>query len=250
MEFGLPKCGMLIMKRGEVVKSEGISMPDGKMMKNIEEGGYKYLGILEADGVKHEEMKDQIKKEYIRRVRNILKSKLNGGKIISAINSRAVSIARYGAGIIGWTTTKLEELDQRTRKLMTMYGAHHPKADVDTLYLQRGEGGRGLLGLKDCVQIEVHSLDKHLSTSKEKILKEVSRSRIIENNKYGRSKEEIHKEHREKSERKPLHGQFIKATEEVRSKRSWDWLKKGYLKKETESTIVAAQDQALCTRNL
>ena len=53
MEFGLPKCGVLIMKRGKVVKSEGISMPDGKMMKNIEEGGYKYLGILEADGVKH-----------------------------------------------------------------------------------------------------------------------------------------------------------------------------------------------------
>ena len=33
-------------------------MPDRKMMKNIEEGGYKYLGILEGDGVKHEEVKD------------------------------------------------------------------------------------------------------------------------------------------------------------------------------------------------
>ena len=75
MEFGLPKCGVLIMKRGKVVKSEGISMLDGKMMKNIKEGGYKYLGILEADGVKQKEMKDQIKKEYMRRVRNILKSK-------------------------------------------------------------------------------------------------------------------------------------------------------------------------------
>ena len=77
MELALPKCGVLIMKREKVVKSEGISMPDGKMMKNIEEGGYKYLGILEADGVKHKEMKNQKKKEYIRRVRNILKSKLN-----------------------------------------------------------------------------------------------------------------------------------------------------------------------------
>ena len=126
MEFGLPKCGVLIMKRGKVVKSEGISMLDGKMMKNIKEGGYKYLGILEADGVKHEEMKDQIKKEYIRRVRNILKSKLNGGNIISAINSRAVSIVRYGAGIISWTKMELEEPDRKTRKPMTAYGAHHP----------------------------------------------------------------------------------------------------------------------------
>ena len=38
---------------------------------------------------------------------------------------------------------------------MTMYGAHHPKADVDRLRLQRCEGGRGLLGLEDCVQVEV-----------------------------------------------------------------------------------------------
>ena len=52
-----------------------------KTMKNIEEGGYKCLGVFEADGVKHEEMKVQIKKEYIRRVRIILKSKLNGGKL-------------------------------------------------------------------------------------------------------------------------------------------------------------------------
>ena len=208
------------MKRGKVVKSERVSMPNGKMMKNIEEGGYKYLGILEADGVKNEEMKDQIKKEYIRRVRNILKSKLNGGNIILAISSRAVSIVRYGVGIISSTKMKLEELDWRTRKLMTIYGAHHPKADVDRLYLQRCEGGRGLLGLEDFVQVEVHSLEKYLITSKEKILKEVSRNRIIENNKYRRSKEEIHKKHREKYEEKPLHGQFIKATEEVRSQRS------------------------------
>ena len=186
MELGLPKCGVLIMKRGKVVKSEEIRMPYAKMMKNIEEDGYRYLGILEADGVKREEMKYQIKKEYIIRVRNILKSKLNGENIILAINSRAVSIVRCGAGIISWTKMELEELDRTTRKLMTMYGAHHPKADVDRLYLQRWEEGSGLLGLEDCVQVEVHSLEKYLSTSKEKILQDVSRSRIIENNKCGR----------------------------------------------------------------
>ena len=94
MEFGLPKSGLLIMKRGKVVKIKGINMPDGKMMKNIEEDGCKYLGILDADSVKYEAKKGQLKKEYIRRVRNMLKSKLNGGNIISAINSRTVSIVR------------------------------------------------------------------------------------------------------------------------------------------------------------
>ena len=80
-------------------------------MRNIEEGGYKYLGILEANGIKHDETKEQLKKEYFRRVRNVLKSKLNWGNITSAINSRAVSTVRYGAGIIKWTKNKLEELD-------------------------------------------------------------------------------------------------------------------------------------------
>ena len=41
---------------------------------------------MEGDGVKHEEVKDQIKKEYIRRVKNILKSKLNGRNIILVLN--------------------------------------------------------------------------------------------------------------------------------------------------------------------
>ena len=137
MEFGLPKCGVLIMKRGKVVKSEVISIPDGKMIKNVEECGCKYLGTLESDSVKHEEIKYQMKKKYIRKVRNILKSKLNGGNIILTINSRAISTERYGAGIINWTRMVLEQLDWRTRKLMTMYGAHHPKSNVDRLYWQR-----------------------------------------------------------------------------------------------------------------
>ena len=56
--------------------------------------GYKHLclGILEADNVKHNDMKQSISKEYLRRIIKIVKSKLNGGNIVSAIiNSRAVS---------------------------------------------------------------------------------------------------------------------------------------------------------------
>ena len=250
MEFGLSKCGMLIMKRGKVVESDGLCMPADTMMRNIEEGGYKYLGILEVDGIKHDEMKEQLKKEYISRVRNVLKSTLNEDNIISAINSRAVSIVRYGAGIIKWTKNELEELDRKTRTLMTMYGAQHPKADVDRLYLKRCDGGRGLIGDEDCVEVEVNSLDKYLSVSEEKILKEVSLSSTLENKKHGKSKEDIQKKQQEEYESKALHGQFQKATERVKGNKSWDWLKKGYLKKETESTIIVAQDQALCTRNM
>ena len=48
-------------------------------------------------------------------------------------------------------------------------------------------------------------------------------------------------------EDKPLHGQTLSQTEQVKAKRSWDWLKKGDLKKEAEWLITATQDQALTT---
>ena len=46
---------------------------------------------------------------------------------------------------------------------------------------------------------------------------------------------------------KPLHGQFLRQTEEIRDDATWAWLRKGALKKETEGMITAAQDQALKT---
>ena len=116
--------------------------------------------------------------------------------------------------------------------------------------MKRCDGGRGLIGVEDCVQAEVNSLDKYLSASGEKILKEVSLSSILENKKHGKSKEDIQKKHQEEYESKALHGQFQKAAEKVKGNKSWDWLKKGYLKKEAKSTIIAVQDQALCTRNM
>ena len=50
MEFGIEKCATLVMEKGKIVKSVGIELPDGKVIKSLEEGeSYKYLGILEAD---------------------------------------------------------------------------------------------------------------------------------------------------------------------------------------------------------
>ena len=50
MELGIEKCAMLVMEKGKIAKSAGIELPDGKVIKSLQEGGsYKYLGILEAD---------------------------------------------------------------------------------------------------------------------------------------------------------------------------------------------------------
>ena len=50
MEFGVKKCAMLVMDKGKIVKSVGIELPGGKVIKLLQEGeSCKYLGILEAD---------------------------------------------------------------------------------------------------------------------------------------------------------------------------------------------------------
>ena len=109
MEFGINKCAMLIMKRGRLMHSEGITLPDNLQIRGMKEDDdrYKYLGVLEVEGIRHLEMKELVRKEYFCRVKKILKSKLNGGNTIKAINSRAVSIIRYGTGIVDWTKEEL-----------------------------------------------------------------------------------------------------------------------------------------------
>ena len=99
MEFGIKKCGVLIMEREKVIRTDGIRLPDGQDMKDINETGYTYLGILETDKINEREMKEKFSKEYLRRLRLILRSKLNGRKKVIAVNIWAVSVMRYGAGI-------------------------------------------------------------------------------------------------------------------------------------------------------
>ena len=67
-------------------------------------------------------MKDMITKEYYRRITKILKASLNAGNTIQAISARAVSIIRYGAGIVAWRKNESEAINRKTRKLLTMYG--------------------------------------------------------------------------------------------------------------------------------
>ena len=48
-------------------------------------------------------------------------------------------------------------------------------------------------------------------------------------------------------EEKVLHGQYFRQTKELRSDECWAWLQNGDLKRETESLIVAAQNQSIRT---
>ena len=130
MQFGIKKCGALIIERGKVIRIDGVRLPDGQDMKDIDEAGYTYLEILETDKIKEKETKEKFSKECLLRFRLILRSKLNGRNKIIAVNTWAVSVMRYRAGILKWNTDELKSIDRRTRKFMTMHVALHPKRDM------------------------------------------------------------------------------------------------------------------------
>ena len=246
MKFGLQKCATLVMKRGKKEEDAGIEMPDGQLMKDLGDGDYKYLGILEADKIRMGEMKVRVRKEYYRRIRKLLTSKLNGGNMIKAMNTWAVAAVRYTAGIVDWKVDELKVMDRKTRKLMTMNKALHPKADVDRLYVSRENGGRGLMSVEECVRLEEHSLSDYLKKSN------INEDSVMDDFLKDKPKNELKAEQRQKRldgwKEKALHGQYPSRCDSMEVS-SWQWLKKGWMKKETEGLLMAAQDQALPTRN-
>ena len=83
------------------MQSEGIELPNGEMRKLLEDKkGDKFLSVLQFDCVKSKEMKDNDNKGILQRIRKILKATLRACNTINAMNARAVSIIRYGAGIV------------------------------------------------------------------------------------------------------------------------------------------------------
>ena len=87
MEFRLKKCGAVILKKGKLVKFDGIHLPNQEIMKEADENGYNYIGILEFEKIKEHEMKIKVTGEYKRRLKLILKSKLDDKNKIQAINT-------------------------------------------------------------------------------------------------------------------------------------------------------------------
>ena len=82
------------MKRGKKSQAKGISLSTGETMDDPDENGYKYLGILELDEILNNEMNSKVKTSYFKRLKLLLKSKLNSKNLFLAINSWFVALNR------------------------------------------------------------------------------------------------------------------------------------------------------------
>ena len=205
------------------------------------------MGILQLDGIMEKEMKEKVEKEYFRRVGLLLKSGLNGGNLIKGINTWAVSIIRYGAGIISWTKKELKLIDKKTRFRLTLAGGFHRNSNVDRLYIKRVKGGRGLISVEDCVRAEEGSLSCYAKKSQEWMLKAIA-SRIDTKENGPVYTKKIQEERLKRLGKKKLHGKVLKEMKEVGTGRNWQWVRAGFLSKSVEGFMFAAQEQTLRTR--
>ena len=75
-------------------------------------------------------------------------------------------VLRYTFGIINWRIEEIKKkIDRKTRKMLTMYKMHHPKADIDRLYVKRKEGGRGLVQVEAAYKAEIINIAEYLDTN-------------------------------------------------------------------------------------
>ena len=206
----------------------------------------------------------------------ILKSELSSK--FDAINSYVVPALPYGFPILDWTITELETVDRETRKVLQTYHAMHRQSDVTRLYLPRKSGGRGLINVANHFKNAIINFSSYLLNTDEVYLNLVSDwqttrgAKSINNMAQSFSQElgfEIQnlsvssKQQRkykikkarieqmvEALKSKNLHGQYMKILGEphIDKEASVKWLTSPSLKRSTEATICAVQEQAITTR--
>ena len=285
MEFGLDKRAKASIKRGKKVSAEGIPLNDNQVIQDLNQAEtYKYPGMVEGEGVQHHKMKVKIMKEYKRRIKLVLKSEVNARNVIVAINTLAVPVIFYSYGVIDWKLVEIQDLDRMTRMQLCMNWMLAMKADVDRIYLPCQECGRSLMNLekeykatiiglqmymtnKDDVQIQgvlrhQNSKDLHsVPKEAEKYLTEAGTTDDITND-HGKTatwkakqlklkyKEDLKKMVRGEWKEKAMHGKLPKYLDKdhVDVELSFKWMRHTGLKWDTEGLIIAAQVQALNTR--
>jgi len=85
----------------------------------------------------------------------------------------AVPVHRYRFGIINWHQEKLQKLDRKRRKPLTIHGRYHTKANVDRLYVLRKQEGRGLMQLEAAHAVEITKLLEYVDKNEDPLIEVV-----------------------------------------------------------------------------
>ncbi|XP_044762032.1 uncharacterized protein LOC123319228 [Coccinella septempunctata] len=258
MSLGLGKCATVNVSRGRMTGEENIRLVDGREITEIgTEDGYRYLGIVQTYEIKHQENKEIVEKELFRRMHKILKTQLSSKNKIEAINIWALPSFTYTAGVINWSRTDLQRIDQRMRATLTKYGILHPNSAIERVHLPRKEGGRGLGSIEEACRKENESVSNFFEKNNHLPVHKwvVDQTSAASSSHQGTSEMEEEVDYLENLRRrwqtKALHGNFYSSLHqnEVDLESTNMYLMKGYLYPQTEGTLFAIQDQVVPTRN-
>ena len=90
------------------------------IIEHLERNYLQLLGILEVDIIKLVEMKEKVRKQFFRRTRKLFKTKFFSKNLVKGINSWEVPLVRYSGQFLKWTQDEYKQMEQRTRKLISM----------------------------------------------------------------------------------------------------------------------------------
>ena len=111
-------------------------------------------------------------------------------------------LVRYSGPFLKWTRDELKQMDQRTRKPMTMHKALHPRDDVNRLYVSRKEGGRGLASIEDSVDASIQRLEDDIEKHERGLIT------AIRNDTGNTTDDRMITTRKQKWEKKQLYGRF------------------------------------------
>ncbi|XP_055380732.1 uncharacterized protein LOC129611562 [Condylostylus longicornis] len=259
MEFGVDKCKTFTIRQGKLVKEIEYQTSSQDIIKAMDENDvYKYLGMQQTKQTNHVEIKRSLRNSFRARLTSIMKTSLNSKNLCKAINTYAITLITYSAGVIKWNATDLEGLDRLVRTELTRYRYHHPKAAVERVNIPRIKGGRGIINIKSMEekqrqQITKYFLDKSIVSNLHRVVVSADNNYTILNLNQSRNDETPNGIQNliSRWQAKEIHGRHPNElrTQNIDQDLSNKWLTRGKLFAETEGFMIAIQDQVIATRN-
>ena len=116
---------------------------------------------------------------------------------------------------------------------MTMHKVLHSRDDVDRLYVSTKEGGRWLASIEDSVVASIQRLEDYIEKHEGGLITAI------------RNDTDNTIDDRKQKWEKQLYGRFKRLINTISHQKILTWLRKGNLKRETESLLIEAQNNTV-----
>ena len=149
--YGVSKCAEIVFERAKMVKGKGLEILEERI-KAIDPIAFKickFLGIEQADEIKTKKVFERVKGKVNKRVKMLTNTELNDVNLVSAVNTKVISVAAYSMNICKFTDEELKELDQVIKRELRSKNMLGKQSSDERLYLIREDGERGIKSLRD-----------------------------------------------------------------------------------------------------